>query len=44
MVSQGQPRSFEVTRGQKTDCLHFENFADTESDFGTGIDVKSHGF
>ena len=43
-VIQGQPRSFEVTRGQKADSLHFENFADTRSEFGTGNDVKNHGF
>ena len=43
MVSQGQLMSFEVTQGQKTVCLRFENFPDTGSDFETGSDIKSHG-
>ena len=43
-VSQGQLMSFEVTQGQKTNYLRFENFQDTGSDFGTGSDIKSHGF
>ena len=43
-VSQGQPMSFEVTQGQKPNCLRFENFSDTGSDFGTVNDVKNHGF
>ena len=36
--------SFEVTQGQKTNYLRFENFPDTGSDFGTGSDIKSHEF